>query len=298
MSNDDRQFITSVVEYLNAVKDHTEKNLHITTFASLHHIAGGQIPESAASTTKANAKWFRGQAGTWPLIPKIYRPNRLYNETEMMLECRRKALILESAPPWGDYGSWLFLMQHHGLPTRLLDWTESSATALYFAVERWQYYKDPRIEEEFNPIVWMINPNAMNWIGLGSTILPGTAEDEAVASHGNVDLEFGKKNIVAAFSNDDNAHQNPIAVHSKNVHVRMQVQRSRFTAHGRDKRSINDIFEGTDLSQKGLLHPFWIAPSSAQSISGELRELGITRSTLFPDLEGVARDLSDHFGIQ
>lgn len=48
----------------------------------------------------------------------------------------------------------LFLMQHYGMYTRLLDWTSSFSTALYFALSNKR--KDTK------PCIWMINPIELN----------------------------------------------------------------------------------------------------------------------------------------
>jgi len=238
-----------------------------------------EIEQAVKVGTTLSGSWFRGHARVYgDLTPKLFRKKWLRADFELSLieNFKRGAPALEpDIPDYEDHIAWLFLMQHHGIPTRLLDWTKSILVALYFAVSK---HKSDDGE------LWAMYPDALNKCsGFHGLPLPNHLGLRYFAmepwySQEKLLKELGLKQIP----------KYPLAVAPPMNFARMVAQLSKFTIHPTPQPG-NSILEL--LPDEINLVRYIIPAVSKEKLQRDLAALGITQGTLFPNLDSLSVDI-------
>jgi hypothetical protein len=215
---------------------------------------------------------YRGHSdASWKLAPSLIRfahaiDKTISDEELHELEFALLARFSDSAPLFLNESQpataweWLILAQHFGLPTRLLDWTSNSLVALYFAVASGVGPADAAVWQ-FLPTGSVIGPRPL-------TPAPLCAFDGSQARHLREVTDVGRICIL----------------HPRHISQRVRVQNSIFTMHP----------IGADYAFDGpLMRKIIIPRRRREAVRAQLHAIGVHAGTLFPDLQGVAREATE-----
>lgn len=237
--------------------------------------------------------WFRGlKDQSYRLSPTLFRDQYTYkDEAHLMNIFRARAVPHIKTLPNSEY-EWLFVMQHYGLPTRLLDWSEEPIPALGFALLDKSKIKDEESGEEnyLRSAVYILDPiklNQKNQLLRESTHIPNI-----VTLSNSLDTEFAVSEEATPYTirND----QFPIAIIGPLNNERIVAQKGAFTLF--PKYGVLDDIELDREGHNDYLKAKIIIPENViESMLQELKYLGVTKGTLFPSLEETAKQIKSDY---
>lgn len=233
-------------------------------------------------TSKLDGWAFRGQQNAkWHLESSLSRYMRSYvldrnqwraREERAIRVFRRKAHnFLDHPDLLANDLRCLALMQHHGAPTRLLDFTKSPFVAAFFALER--ATEDAAIYALNTPALWnnRARPRA-------NPELTRDVIDPRVQGHFD-QYFFCNTNEVVWFGEPTEMDDRLIA------------QSGTFVVPGVIDKPLQDVLDGYE-SEEELLHKIVLPESVRVDAMRWLYRMNITNASLFPGLDGLARSIA------
>jgi len=217
--------------------------------------------------------WYRGQSNaSFILLPSLLRYANGLEKEEFLFSSYRKfsdRIIQRRESEWET----LFEMQHYGIPTRLLDWTEALGIALFFAV----FYGLSTDQSKADAALCILNPLALN--------LESKVQKIYTIPRDEGDYSYSKiywSNIISPKA--------PIAVEPIFINSRMLAQRGMFTVHDNSEEPVESRFPN---AIRRVIIPRNIFPAVIEF----LELANINEYSVYPDARGIADFLTHSSGL-
>jgi hypothetical protein len=237
-----------------------------------------------------SASWYRGSGDAHhSLIPALIRRSPAITAIEISkIEKSISNTFAQRSPPFVtiDFSSeWrtLFYMQHYGILTRLLDWTESPFVGLYFALT--SVKRDNSGAPLTDVALWLCDPIAWNQTVLSHITFKG----------GILDENFEEIKSYSPLSDVEQRATAPIMIFGTHNSPRIVAQRGVFALFGKGLDGMEKVYANGSFPKR-TLQKLIIKKEYIDHILSSLHRKGIAESTIYPDLYGLSLEIKRSFG--
>lgn len=249
-----------------------------------------KIVRNAQDAAKSEL-WFRGCGkASFKLLPSLYRHPKAKKTDEFAdLERSLVTRFKQRSIPFhgrtlGDGWDALFFMQHYGVPTRLLDWSENPFIAFFFAVMSASRRKGAYTADA---TVWLLDPIKWNRHALKGQSFKGgvlSSDDTNLAAYRTLSDHGGMPNV-------------PLAIFGAHNSQRIVAQRGVFTVFGKAAMPMESTYSAEKFPAASLSKIVFLK-SRIAAFREQILGNGITESVVMPDLDGLAREIRRQFGYE
>jgi hypothetical protein len=200
------------------------------------------------------------------------------HEKHLLSSFRKYAVTTEVH---GDHvWNWLSLAKHHGLPTRLLDWTYSPYVAMHFATHDFKDFGE-------DGAIWCVD------YGRSNELLPRPLRKILDHDDANIFTTEMLNGVATSLNEFDSLSHHDFVVFFEppSLDQRIVNQFALFSLPSRADLQLVDLLEQREKTMRRIIIP----AALKWEVRDKLDQANITERVLFPGLDGLSKWLKRYF---